>query len=145
MVRSGGAERVRLSPPFRQQTAHIRSVDDYLDWLEPRTPLQCDHVMRPQSWYVTDLKTGAVLVKRLFLLGAETEALAAYLRGHGIGPLGWVNRSRRQPLDLTPEQCRRVVSLYPQDFALISALRAQHAREGAARRVDQGALSVAAE
>lgn len=145
MVRSGGAERVRLSPPFREQTAHIRSVDDYLDWLERRTPLQCDHVMRPQSWYVTDPKTGAVLVKRLFLLGAETGALEAYLRGHGIGPLGWVNRSARQPLDLTPAQCRRVVALYAQDFALISALRTLHAREGATRRVDQAALCVAAE
>jgi hypothetical protein len=145
MIRSGGAERVRLSPPFREQTAHIRSVDDYLDWLEPRTPLQCDHVMRPQSWYVTDLKTGEVLVKRLFLLGAETEVLETYLRGHGIGPLGWVNRSQRQPLDLTPAQARRVVSLYEQDFALIGTLRAQHARESAARRVDRAALHVAAE
>ena len=145
MVCSGGAERVRLSPPFREQTAHIRSVDDYLDWLEARTPLQCDHIMRPQSWYVTDLKTGAVLVKRLFLLGAETEALEAYLRGQGIGPLGWVNRSRRRPLGLTPAQCRRVMALYPQDFALVSALRARHARESATAPMDWTAISVAAE
>ena len=144
MVQSGGAERVRLSPPFRRQTAHVRSVDDYLDWLEPRTPLQCDHVMRPQGWYVTDPKTGKVLVKRLFLLGAQTGALERYLRGHGIGPLGWVNRSARRPLDLTPTQCRRVVALYAQDFALVGALRARHAREDATGRVDQ-ALGVAAE
>jgi hypothetical protein len=101
--------------------------------------------MRPQSWYVTDPKTGGVLVKRLFLLGAETEALESYLRGHGIGPLGWVNRSQRQPLDLTPAQCQRVVALYAQDFALIGTLRAQHARDSAARRIDRAALSVAAE
>src|ERR1700761_2403942 len=57
IVRAGGAERVRLASPFARQTAHIRSVDDYLAFLETRGPLQCDHVMRPQSWYITDLDT----------------------------------------------------------------------------------------
>lgn len=136
IVRTGGAERVRLSPPFLRQTAHIRSVDDYLSWLEQRPPLERDHVMRPQSWYVTDLKSGAVLVKRLFLLGPQTGALNEYLRGHGVGPLGWVNRSERVPLDLTPQQCRRVTALYSQDFDLIAPLRAAQAREAAARRLD---------
>lgn len=144
IVRTGGAEKVTLSPPFRRQTGHVRSVDDYLDWLETRAPLARDHVMRPQSWYITDLASGNVLVKRLFLLGAETEALEAYLRGHGVGPLGWINRSERLPLDLTPRQCQRVVALYHEDFELISALRAQRAREAAARRVRQAADMMAA-
>jgi hypothetical protein len=129
-----------------QQTAHIRSVDDYLSWLELRPPIQRDHIMRPQSWYVSDLKTGEVLVKRLFLLGAETDALDDYLRGHGVGPLGWVNRSERLPLDLSPEQCRRVVALYREDFELVSALRGQRARDAAVRRVSQtAAVTIAAE
>jgi hypothetical protein len=146
IVRAGGAERVTLASPFRRQTAHVRSVDDYLAWLETRAPIQRDHVMRPQSWYVTDPASGEVLVKRLFLLGAETEALDAYLGSHGVGPLGWINRSERLPLDLTPTQCERVVNLYRQDFDLISALRADRAREAAARRVSQAeALKIAAE
>jgi hypothetical protein len=146
IVRAGGAEKVRLSSPFVRQTSHIRSIDDYLTWLEARAPLQCDHVMRPQSWYVTDLDSGEVLVKRLFLLGAETEALADYLRGHGVGPLGWINRSERVALNLTPSQCERVVNLYRQDFDLIGALRAERAREAADRRVSQAAaLRIAAE
>jgi len=146
MVRAGGAEKVRLSPPFLQQTAHIRSVDDYLSWLETRAPLQCDHVMRPQNWYVSDLKTGAVLVKRLFLLDTEAGALAAYLRGHGVESLGWSNRSERLPLDLSAEQCRRVEALYHQDFALIETVRAQRAREAAAGAASRtAAVTVAAE
>jgi hypothetical protein len=144
MVRAGGAERVRLSPPFLKQTAHIRSVDDYLSWLERRPPLACDHVMRPQSWYVCDLKTGAVLVKRLFLLETEGEALAAYLRGHGVEHLGWLNRSERLPLDLTQTQCRRIMALYACDFALIEAVRRQRAGEAAARS-GTAAATVAAE
>ena len=139
IVRAGGAERVTLASPFRRQTRGIHSVDAYLDWLETRAPLQRDHVMRPQSWYITDLDSGEVLVKRLFLLGPETEALCDYLRGHGVGPLGWINRSERLPLELTPIQCQRIVELYHEDFALISALRAQRAREAAARRVHAAA------
>ena len=139
IVRAGGAERVTLSSPFRRQTRGIHSVDAYLDWLETRSPLQRDHVMRPQSWYITDLNSGEVLVKRLFLLGPETEALCDYLRRHGVGPLGWINRSERLPLDLTPLQCQRVVDLYREDFELVSALRAQRAREAAARRVSEAA------
>ena len=147
IVRAGGAERVTLSSPFRRQTRGIRSVDSYLDWLETREALQRDHVMRPQSWYVTDLASGDVLVKRLFLLGPETEALAEYLRGQGVvGPLGWINRSERLPLHLTPQQCQRIVALYRQDFDLIGALRAQRAREAAARRVSGAAVfKIAAE
>jgi hypothetical protein len=146
IVRAGGAERVTLASPFRRQTAHIRSVDDYLTWLEARTALQCDHVMRPQSWYVTDPASGEVLVKRLFLLGPETEALDEYLGSHGVGPLGWINRSERLPLDLTPVQCQRIVALYRDDFDLIGRLRAERAREAADRRVSQtAALKIAAE
>ena len=66
------------------------AVDDYLGFLvELHPPLDRDHVMRPQSWYLSDLKTGEVLVKRLFLLGPRTDAAAdrLFLRGHGVGPL----------------------------------------------------------
>jgi hypothetical protein len=134
IVRAGGAEGVRLSEVFARATAHVRSVDDYLAFLEARPPLERDHVMRPQSWYVTDLATGEVLVKRLFLLGAETEALENFLAGHGAGPLGWLNRSSRESLSLTPEQGRRIFLLYRQDFELIGRLRAARAGNGAAAR-----------
>ena len=80
----------------------MQAARELPDWLETREPLQRDHVMRPQSWYITDLNSGEVLVKKLFLLGPETEALCEYLRGYGVGPLGWINRSERLPLDLTP-------------------------------------------
>jgi hypothetical protein len=135
IVRAGGAEQVRLSPVFAAQTAHIGSVDDYLDFLEVRTPLEHDHVMRPQSWYISDLQTGQLLVKRLFLLGAETEKLDDHLRGHGAHPLGWLNRSTRLPMTLTPLQCRRIVALYEDDFTMIGKLRAERSVQEAAMRL----------
>ena len=48
-VRAGGTADCRLSDAFRAQTAHLRSVDDYLCFLEQRDVLSQDFVMRPQS------------------------------------------------------------------------------------------------
>ena len=50
--------------------------------------------MRPQSWFVCDLETGAPLVKRLFLYGQDDVALADYLEAHGVAKLPWLNPSR---------------------------------------------------
>ena len=78
-VRGGGTALSRLSDVFVRQTAHIETVDDYLSFLEGRGPLDLDFVMRPQSWFVCDLRTGTPLVKDLFLYGEDDAALAAYL------------------------------------------------------------------
>ena len=127
-VRAGGTATCRLSEVFVRQTAHIATVDDYLSFLEERGPLDLDFVMRPQSWFVCDLKTGAPLVKNLFLYREDDAALAAYLARHGIGALPWLNRSARAHLMLTERQRRRVERLYAEDFALIAQVRAARAR-----------------
>ncbi|HEY5347741.1 MAG TPA: sulfotransferase family 2 domain-containing protein [Rhizomicrobium sp.] len=117
-----GAAMARLSDVFVAQTAHIVTVDDYLDFLESRDVSQLDFVMRPQSWFVCDLKTGEPLVKNLFRQGADDHRLKVFLRAHDAGNLLWLNRSRRQELELTPAQERRIERIYAHDFALIEML-----------------------
>lgn len=135
-VLAGGTASSRLSDVFLHQTADIASVDDYLAFLEGRGPLDLDFVMRPQSWFVCDPRTGAPLVKNLFLLGES--ALAAYLAPHGIGRLPWINRAPRPALLLNARQRRRIELLYAADFALIESVR------GAARGALPG-VAIAAE
>ena len=127
-VRAGGTRDCRLAQVFVEQTRHIRSVDDYLDFLEGKDALDLDFVMRPQSWFVCDLKTGAALVDDLFVFGQDNHALGRYLAAHGVGALPWLNRSERRPLVLTAVQRARIRELYAADFALIDSLR--RARHG---------------
>ena len=122
-IRSGGAENCRLSDVFLEQTAHIRSVDDYLSFIEERDAFSLDFVMRPQSWFVCDLKTGEPLVKRLFLYGRDHDVLTVYLSRHGVAHLPWLNRSIRMPLDFTARQKARIQKLYATDFQLVEDLR----------------------
>src|SRR3569623_1752961 len=136
--RVAGTPTCRLSDVFVDQTRHIRTVDDYLDFLEGRDPLELDFVMRPQSWFVCDLKTGAPLVDDLFLYGEDDEALSRYLEPHGITGLPWLNRGLRLPLALSPAQRARIRALYAADFALLDSVRRN-------RRLDPCAAVIAAE
>jgi hypothetical protein len=122
-VRAGGTASSRLSHVFLRQTADIGSVDDYLAFLEGRGPLDLDFVMRPQSWFVCDPRTGESLVKDLFRLDADGAALAAYLAPHWSGVLPWINRAPRAALTLNVRQRRRIERLYADDFALIESVR----------------------
>ena len=128
-TRSGGTESCRLSDVFVRQTAGLKSVDDYLSFLEERDDLSLDFVMRPQSWFVCDLETGAPLVRRLFLYGQDDALLAEYLKSQGVAQLPWLNMSERMPLLLCARQKRRIEKIYARDFALVEALRSRRARE----------------
>jgi hypothetical protein len=120
-VRAGGASEVGLNGTFRRMTAHIDSIDAYLAFLEDKSPLDLDFVMRPQSWFVSDLDTGCLLVDRIFRLDDERAAIDAFLLDHGAGPLPHSNRSSGERLDLTPQQRRRVEDIYAADFTLWDA------------------------
>lgn len=122
-VRGGGTANCRLSDVFMEQTNHIRSVDDYLSFIEERDVFSLDFVMRPQSWFVCDLRTGLPLVKRLFLYGRDDEALAIYLRAHGAPDMPWLNRSIRMPVEFSAKQKQRIQKLYAADFELVERLR----------------------
>lgn len=128
-VRSGGTSICRLSEAFARQTAHVKTVDDYLAFLEGRAPLDLDFVMRPQSWFVCDTATGAPLVKKLFLYGEDDAALGAYLAPHGVDALPWLNRSPRAVLLLNARQRRRIERLYADDFALIESVQTARAEK----------------
>jgi hypothetical protein len=128
-VRRGGTPTCRLSDVFARQTASLQTVDDYLSFIEERDDLSLDFVMRPQSWFVCDLKTGEPLVRRLFLYGQDDGLLAAYLRGHGVAQLPWLNMSERTPLSLSGRQKRRIEKIYARDFALVEMLKERRARE----------------
>jgi hypothetical protein len=121
-VRNGGASEMALSDVFRKMTAHIDGVDAYLDFLEGKPPLDLDFVMRPQSWFVTDLTTGKPLVDHLFRLDRDAEAIADFIARHGGDPLPHRNRSIGEPLALTPAQRRRVESLFAADFTLMDLI-----------------------
>jgi len=127
-VRSGGTDSCRLSDVFLRQTARIRSVDDYLAFIEDRDDLSLDFVMRPQSWFVCDLQTGEPLVKRLFLYGRDDAALSVFLKSHGIDKLLRLNPSARNPLQLSDGQRRRIERIYARDFDLVGALRYRRAQ-----------------
>lgn len=128
-VRSGGTPTCRLSEVFVRQTAGLKSVDDYLSFIEERDDLSLDFVMRPQSWFVCDLETGAPLVRNLFLYGQDDALLAAYLKAQGVAELPWLNMSERVPLLLSVRQKRRIEKIYARDFALVEMLRDRRARE----------------
>ena len=142
-VRNGGTAASRLSDVFAAETAHIASVDDYLSFLEERSALDLDFVMRPQSWFVCG-DDGALLVKRLFIYGEDRLALGAFLQSHGIEVLPWLNRTERSELRLSPRQLGRIERLYAPDFALIDSLRAS-ARPAGNREPWSEAIRIAAE
>jgi hypothetical protein len=141
-VRSGGTANCRLSDEFIRQTGAIRSVDDYLSFMEERDILSLDFVMRPQSWFICDLATGMPLVKRLFLYSQDRAELASYLAGHGVTRLPWLNGSLRMPITFSARQKSRIRKIYGQDFALVEQLRAT--RSVLSRQMDP-AMGVAAE
>jgi hypothetical protein len=96
--------------------------------IELTSVLATDFVMRPQSWFVSDLDTGASLVRRLFLLDQAKARLAFFLRQHGVTALPRLNAPSRVPLSLSPRQKSRIEKLYLGDFELVAALRQERAR-----------------
>jgi hypothetical protein len=142
-VRTGGTPECRLSDAFVRETANVSTVEDYLSFLEGRGPLDLDFVMRPQSWFVCDLKTGKPLVKDLFLYGEDNMALARYMAPYQAGPLLWLNRARRGAMMLTQAQRARVEKLYADDFALVAALRGRRHPESVPDGSTDGLLHAA--
>ena len=119
-VRSGGTDSCRLSDVFVRQTAGLRSVDDYLSFIEDRDALSLDFVMRPQSWFVCDLETGAPLVKRLFLYGQDDARWRAIWKRMARARLPWLNPSARNSAAcLSGRQKRRIEKIYARDFELV--------------------------
>jgi hypothetical protein len=134
-VRKAGIRGSDLNDVFCSLARDIRSVDEYLDFLEHRNVLSLDFVMRPQTWFVCDRVSGKPLPKRLFVLGRDNAALDAFLQARGSTGMPWLNGSLREPLDLSPVQRWRIKAIYEADFALVRHTQQQRMTEELATRL----------
>jgi hypothetical protein len=119
----GGGSQARIQPPVMQRLAHIKTIDDYLDYLEGIGDdwFLSDTSARPQSWYITDL-SGKIVVKRLYVLGHETSDLAYALSSFGPFPLDHANKTDRFTFKLTNQQTARIRRLYAADVGIYEYL-----------------------
>ena len=125
-LRNGGGRDVRIQPGPMRRMRHVRTIDNFLDFLEAANSdwLKVDTFARPQSWYVTD-RAGVIRVRHLWLLEEAGERLPAFLAAHGVPGLPHANRTQREQRALTGGQRERVERLYAEDFRLYSALKAR--------------------
>ncbi len=128
-ARASGTADNAVSRVFRSDYLAFRSPDDALDHVAAaQSPYAVDHIFRPQSWYVTD-QSGQVAVDRLVPFDRLADIRLPVLTGR----LPHINRSRREPVRLRPDQLERIRSLYDRDVALFAAAHLAHAEfEGAA-------------
>lgn len=122
----GGGKDVRIQARPLRKMRHIRSIDDYLDFLETAKGdwLKVDTFARPQHWYITDI-AGNVRVQHLWLLDEAGHGFAEFLRERGYPPMLHVNRTQREERVLSTAQRRRVERLYAKDFHLCAAIKRQ--------------------
>ncbi|MBP6030491.1 MAG: sulfotransferase family 2 domain-containing protein [Sphingobium sp.] len=123
---NGGGRDVRIQPGLMRRMRHVRTIDDFLDFLEAAHGnwLKVDTFARPQHWYVTD-RAGVVRVRHLWLLEEAGERLPAFLADHGVPGLPHANRTQREQRALTAGQRGRLARLYAEDFLLYAALKAR--------------------
>jgi hypothetical protein len=122
LIRGGGSH-TRIQQPVMRRLAHIRTVDDYLDYLESIGGdwFLSDTSARPQSWYITDL-SGRIVIKKLYVLGRETPDLAYALSALGPFPLDHANKTDRFTFTLTHQQTERIRRLYAADVGIYEYL-----------------------
>jgi len=115
----------RILPQAMQRMAGIKTIDALLDFLERAGGdwLKIDTFIRPQSWYVTDIKHH-IRIRHLWLIEETGKAMAAFLAGHGVPAVLHTNRTQRQNHMLTPGQQLRLERIYGDDFALYARVKA---------------------
>jgi len=123
-----GAENAGLNGLSRLMTAGVKSIDDYISFLEDRRHHldRLDSVMRTQSHYAVDEATGST-VDELFALEHCSSALSDFLIDHGFNAVGRLNRSAAAVDALTKKQTQRVEQLYAQDMELHERARTANA------------------
>lgn len=120
---NGGGRDVRIQSGPWERMGHIRSIDDFLDFLESADGnwLKVDTFARPQCWYVAD-RAGNIRVRHLLLL-EEGDGLARFLAGRNGVQLPHANRTKRAQRSVTPDQLARLQRLYAQDYALYDEVK----------------------
>lgn len=142
-LRNGGGRDVRIQPGPMRRMRHVRTIDDFLDFLEAANGnwLKVDTFARPQSWYVTD-RAGVIQVRHLWLLEEAGERLPFFLAAHGVPGLPHANRTQREQRALTGGQRERLEGLYAEDFLLYAALKARGGYSDALEGVPLSASSL---
>lgn len=137
LIEHGGSDVSMQSAPQRR-TRHVRTIDDYLDYLESIDGdwFKADTSARPQWWYLAD-RSGTIDIDHLWLLGLQDREIAALLNRHRLPPLQHVNRTRRSERQVTPRQADRIRGLYRPDYDLYAAVLA---RPGAGREALGGVI-----
>jgi hypothetical protein len=117
-LREGGGSQVPVLEKSLRRLRGVRSIDDYLDYLERARPdwINIDNAGRPQGWYITD-RTGRIAVDALFAL-ERIEEVQAVVRSYGGGTIMHLNRTPRSTTGLTDAQLGRLRRIYAADFAL---------------------------
>lgn len=123
---NGGGGDVRIQAGPMRRMRHVRSIDNFLDFLEAANGdwLKVDTFARPQSWYVAD-RAGCVRVRHLWLLEEADGRLPGFLAAHNVANMPHANRTRREKRTLSAAQHRRLERLYAEDFRLYAALKAR--------------------
>jgi hypothetical protein len=121
---NGGGRDVSIQPRPLARMAGVRTLDDFLDFLEGLNGdwLKADTFVRPQSWYISDIR-GIIQIRHLLLLDQATDGLQAFLKSRNIASLPHVNRTERTQRELTTQQAGRLARLYPMDFRLYAELK----------------------
>jgi hypothetical protein len=115
----GGGKDARVQAPVMRRLAHIRTLDDYLDYLEGLKGdwFRSANTARPQWWYISDLK-GRIRIKNLYLLGPHDRGVSAFLHRHGFTAAPHLNKTNRFTFDVSESQRRRIRDLYRVDVSI---------------------------
>jgi hypothetical protein len=122
LIRGGGKD-ASVQAPVMRRLAHIRTLDDYLGYLEA---LQGDwfrsaNTARPQWWYICDLQ-GRIRIKNLYLLRAHDRGVSAFLQRHGLSSVTQLNKTDRFTFEVSDLQKRRIRELYHADVSIYNLL-----------------------
>lgn len=120
---NGGGGDVSIQRGPMRRMGHIRSIDDFLDFLEGAGGdwLKVDTFARPQWWYVAD-RRWIIRVRHLWLL-EDGEGLSRFLADRKVAQLPHANRTKRTARSVSPEQRARLQRLYAEDYALYDEVR----------------------
>lgn len=140
---NGGGGDVRIQQRPMQRMRHIKTVDDFLEFLEAAEGdwFKIDTFARPQHWYIVDHRKH-IRVKHLWLLD-KREGFREFMAAYGAQDIPHANRTRRKSRSLTGQQLERVKRLYAEDFALYQQLRASGGYSSALVGVPASASSLA--
>jgi hypothetical protein len=119
----GGGKDASVQAPVMRRLAHIRTLDQYLDYLEGLEGdwFRSANTARPQWWYICDLE-GRIRIKNLYLLGAHDRGVSAFLHRHGFTAATHLNKTDRFTFEVSELQRRRIRDLYRLDVGIYDLL-----------------------